>query len=180
MSLKGTHKILEMSREELEVEEDKRMAELFATPGSSGESQKERPHEVAVRPASKPEKKSRVKWDVQSIMLAISLVIGLILSAAFSIWMREVIESTLEAVFLFFVIVLIICIPALFHKFVIGKCSGIKDYCKVAAHYIVFWGYPIVGYISLNNDESAWSSPFTIIVFVAGLLCYTLGAFLPK
>ena len=124
---------------------------------------------VGLSPISAPGSDKRSRRNVRNIMLVISLILGLIVTTALSIFTKEFDISS-------FASILIICIPSLYHKFVIPEKTHLKHYFQVAAIYVTVWGLPVV----LLLENYYFSRPLTIAYAVVFALLWLLGAFLPS
>ena len=104
--------------------------------------------------------KRRKGRSFRNAMLAISLLLGII---GF--------DSR------FFLVLPIVCLPSLFHRFVIPDRPDAKHYFQIAAMYVTVWGVlPVIYLHTINAIPDAAGYLYLAIV----LLLWALGAFLPS
>ena len=114
--------------------------------------------------------KRRKGRSFRNAMLAISLLLGIIAVAAVSS-LTKGFDSR------FFLVLPIVCLPSLFHRFVIPDRPDTKHYFQIAAMYVTVWGVlPVIYLHTINAIPDAAGYLYLAIV----LLLWALGAFLPS
>ncbi len=108
--------------------------------------------------------------NIRNIMLVVSAVLGLAAALALVSVVHE-----WNPAYLF--VVLIICIPAIYHKFVIPEYPRVKHYFQVAAFYLAAWGFPVFLWLYTSGSLP---EPVGFAYLAALLITFALGAFLPR
>lgn len=112
------------------------------------------------------------KVDGRSIILAASLIVGILISVGLSVFAGGFRAEVLA-------VVPVICVPSLFHKFVIPERPGLKHRLLVAGFYLGVWGIWPMLYLEAVV-KAGWASAAFCFYGVVVFACFALGAFLPK
>lgn len=108
--------------------------------------------------------------NIRNIMLVVSAVLGIAAALALVSAVHEWNPAYLVAVLVF-------CIPALYHKFVIPEYPRIRHYFQLAALYLTCWGVPV---FLLVYASGSLPEPVGYAYLAALLITWALGAFLPR